>query len=312
VSAQRASATPHLHLFTGKGGVGKTTLVAALALASAAQGRRPVVVELGHRSSLAGVLGLAPGAIGHAPTEVVRGVWASNVSLEHALADYLARRVRSRALGSRIAASRGLATFFEAAPAVPELLALEHVAELMARFDIVLVDLDATGHALMFLELPALLSDVAPAGPIGELVRGLGAILGDAARTRVHLVTLPLALSVEETLELEAELSRRRVPLGTIVVNQRAERPLAPGEEAEARALLEGELAASDREALVLALEGTQRWEREGRALEALARTPHPRVILPQLDHATLDHGAGALSHASLARLGALAAQVLA
>jgi anion-transporting ArsA/GET3 family ATPase len=305
--ARRVSASPRLHLFTGKGGVGKTTLVAALALAAAERGARPVIVELGHRSSLASVLGLAPGAIGHAPTEVGRGVWASNVSLEHALADYLARRVRSRALASRIASSRGLGTFFEAAPAVPELLALEHVAELGTRFDLVLVDLDATGHALMFLELPALLAQIAPAGPISELVRGLGAILGDAERTRVHLVTLPLALSIEETLELESELARRRVPIGTVVVNRRAERPLAPDEEPEARALLEGELPPADREALSLALEGTRRWDRESLALEALSRTAHPRVVLPELEHS-----GEALSHASLARLGALAQRVLA
>jgi anion-transporting ArsA/GET3 family ATPase len=281
--------------------------VAALALAAAERGLRPVIVELGHRSSLAGVLGLAPGAITHAPTEVAPRVCASNVSLDEALADYLSRRVRSRAIARRIAANRGLATFFEAAPAVPELLALEHVTALATRFDVVLVDLDATGHALMFLELPALLAQIAPAGPIGELVRGLGAILGDAERTRVHLVTLPLALSIEETLELEAELSRRRVPIGTLVVNRWAERPLAPEEEPEARALLEGELAAADREALTLALEGARRWDREARALEALTRTAHPRVLLPELEHT-----GETLPHAALSRLGALAREVLA
>lgn len=301
------SASGRLHLFTGKGGVGKTTLVAALALAAAERGARPVIVELGHRSSLASVLGLGPATIAHAPVEVVRGVWASNVSLEQALADYLARRVRSRALASRIASSPGLATFFEAAPAVPELLALEHVAELGRRHDVVLVDLDATGHALMFLELPALLAELAPVGPIGELVRGLGAILADAARTRVHLVTLPLALAIEETLELEAELSRRGVPIGTLVVNRRTERPLAPVEEREAHALLERELTARDREALVLALEGARRWDREAVALEALSRTAHPRIVLPELEHS-----GEALSHASLVHLGALAREVLA
>ena len=296
-----------LHFFTGKGGVGKTTLVAALALAEAARGVRVAIVELGHRSSLAGVLGLAHDAVSHAPTEVASGVWASNVVLEHAMADYLARRVRSRAVARRIVASRGLATFFEAAPAVPELLALEHVAELARRFDLVLVDLDATGHALMFLELPALLAEIAPAGPIGALVRSLGAILADASRTRVHLVTLPLALSIEETLELEAELSRRGVPIGSIVVNRRDERPLEPTDEREAHALLEGELAPSDRNALLLALEGSARWDREARGLDALARTGHPRAVLPALVHED-----DTLSRASLERLGALATTVLA
>ncbi len=299
------SAPARLHLFTGKGGVGKTTLVAALALEAAAQGARPVIVELGHRSSLRGVLGPAAGAFGHAPAPVCSGVWASNVSLDAALLDYLARRIGARAVAERVVARHGLASFFEAAPAVPELLTLEHVAELARRFDPVLVDLDATGHALMFLELPALLAGLAPRGPIGELVRGLGAILRDPERTRVHLVTLPLALAVEETLELEAELARRAVPLGAIVVNRRSERPLEAAEELEARALLAGALGRSDRDALELALEGVARWDREARALEGLSRTP--RVVLPELRPR-----GEALALEDLARLGALAAEVLA
>ncbi len=269
-----------LHLFTGKGGVGKTTVAAALAIEAARRGGRPVIVELGHRSSLANVLGVASDRISHAPSEVLASVFASNVAIDAALVDYLARRVRSRAIAKRIGQSAPLATFFEAAPAVPELLTLEHVEALLSRFDPVLVDLDATGHALMFLELPRLLAEIAPRGPIGELVRGLGALLTDPARTRVHLVTLPLALPIEETLELHAALRARETPLGALFVNRRGDRPIAPEDDAYARALLARTEDAADREALALALTDASRWDLEGAALARLESTGLPRVVL--------------------------------
>lgn len=285
---------PPLHLFTGKGGVGKTTVTAALAIEASRRGGRPVIVELGHRSSLAGVLGLPADRIVHAPREVLPGVFASNVATEAALVDYLARRVRSRTIARRIGQSQALATFFEAAPAVPELLTLEHVEALLARFDPVIVDLDATGHALMFLALPRLLAEIAPRGPIGELVRGLGALLTDRVRTRVHLVTLPLALPIEETLELHAALVARETPLGSIVVNRRGERPLAVGDDPLAQSLLARTDDASDREALTLALADAARWDRESASIARLDATGLPRVVLGE---ATLDrfHRAAAL-----------------
>lgn len=297
-----------LHLITGKGGVGKTTLAVGLAMEAARRGGRPIVVELGHRSSLAHVLRVAPERVTHAPFEVRSGVWASNVAIDAALLDYLARRVRSRAIARRIVESAPLATFFEAAPAVPELLALEHVQALLERFDPVIVDLDATGHALMFLELPRLLAELAPRGPIGELVRGLGALLTDRQTTRVHLVTLPLALPIEETLELYAALRARGTPLGSIVVNRRGHRPLAPTDDAIARALLERTEDAFDREALALALTDAASWDREERSLARLDATKLETVLLPDVALDADDR----LSMESIAALGARAAEVLA
>ena len=88
-----------LSLFTGKGGVGKSTVVAAVALEARRRGLRPLVVELGHRASMQSIFGA--GRIGHAPTEVAPGVHASNVDLEHALADYVAAPRKRRSIGLR-------------------------------------------------------------------------------------------------------------------------------------------------------------------------------------------------------------------
>jgi hypothetical protein len=277
-----------LHLLTGKGGVGKTTVAAALALEAARVGRRPIVVELGHRASLARAMGSSR-PIGHEPVELADGVFATNVELDHALSDYLARRIRSRALARRVAGDAALRRFFDAAPAVPELLTLERIEALLARFDPVIVDLDATGHALMFLELPRVLASIAPKGPIGGLVRDLGALLADPVRTRLHLVTLPAKLPIDETLELHARLSTAgHAPLGALVVNRVPERPLPFGSDAVAAALLarleaSGAPTARDRDDLSLSLSASAAHDETMRALARLERTGLPRIELPDL-----------------------------
>ncbi len=292
-----------LHLLTGKGGVGKTTLAAALALEAARRGGRPIVVELGHRASLGRVLGVER-AIGHEPVEVARGVFATNVELEHALSDYLARRVKVRAIARRIADSAPLRRFFDAAPAVPELLTLERIEVLLERFDPVIVDLDATGHAIMFLELPRVLGAIAPVGPIGELLRGLSALLSDRARTRLHLVTLPAKLPIEETLELHAQLAASaQVPLGALIVNRVPARALPPGSDETARALLARLEDPGARSDLMLALAASEQHDELAREVRRLDATGLPRVSLGELD--------AGLDHAALSRLGAIAAEAL-
>lgn len=296
-----------LHLLTGKGGVGKTTVAAALGLAAAGRGGRPVVVELGHRASLARALG-SDRAIGHEPTEVAHGLFATNLELDHALSDYLARRIRSRSAARRITASPALRSFFDAAPAVSELLALERIETLMARFDPVIVDLDATGHALMFLELPRLLASIAPSGPIGELVRGLGALLTDARRTRLHLVTLPEPLPVEETLELHGRLCAMGAPVGTLLVNRARARALPLASDTvldELLVKLAGQPGADEAiEALALAREATRAFDAAQRSLGRLDATGLRCSSLPELD--------GLEQREALVRLGALAAEAVA
>lgn len=228
-----------LALFTGKGGVGKSTLVAALAMELSRLGHAPLVVELGHRASLQGVL--ATGPIGHEPTEVVPGVHALNLDLDSALADYVTERLRVPGLGRAIVENPALARFFHAAPGVAEVATLAKIESLVraSRFSPVLVDLDATGHALMLLELPRVLEGLVGRGPLRRVISSTVAMLADRATTRLYLVTLPAELPVEETIELYRELSTRHpVPLGAVFANQV---PGAPFESRHAAVLEEVE-----------------------------------------------------------------------
>ena len=209
-----------LSLLTGKGGVGKTTVVAGLAVEAARRGGRPLIVELGHRASMQAVFGVPE--VGHAPTQVAEGVHATNIDLDESLRDYVADHVPLPALARRIAESRSLARFFEAAPAVGEVLTLQRIEQLLeGPWDPVLVDFDATGHALMFLELPRVFEGLDAEGPVRRLLDSFSALLSDPERTRLHLVTLPGRLPVQETIELHARLEREHaVRLGVLFANR--------------------------------------------------------------------------------------------
>lgn len=228
-----------LLLFTGKGGVGKSTIVAALAVAAAARGLRPLVVELGHRASMGGLL--AGGrAIGHAPAAVddAGRIHAMNLDQEAALFDHVLAQVKVRRLARAIVDTPALRRLFGAAPMVRELVTLTRLAALEAeeqaeregggpRWQPILVDLDASGHARMLLDLPRVLRELAPAGPLATTGRRLEALLGDPARALLVLVTLAREVPAQETIELEAALREGGLAAGGLVINQVPAPPIA-------------------------------------------------------------------------------------
>ena len=275
-----------LQLFTGKGGVGKSTVVAASALSAAAQGRRPLIVELAHRATMSTLFGVP---VGHEPTPVGEGVHALNVDFEEALIDYVAEHAKVRAIAKRIVANDALARFFAAAPAVAEVVTLRRLERLVLerdgdrpRWDPILVDLDATGHALMFLSLPEVFADLATRGPLATFLSGLTALLSDRERTALNLVTLPDPLPAQETRELHGAVqSRGHVPLGRLFVNRVPTAPVS-----EATRALYGPLREAGLGTEVALAERLGRVHEESLALtDDLERTlGMPTVRLPQIE----------------------------
>lgn len=220
-----------LLLFTGKGGVGKSTVVAALAAEAAARGLRPLIVELGHRATMQGIFADmgATQPIGHEPVPVTadRTIWAANLDFEAAIVDYVADQVKLRSVARTIVGNRALQGLFRAAPAVREIVMLNKlrlferaVTRGRPTWGPILVDLDATGHALMLLEMPRVVSELLADGPLRGLVDALTGLFTDPARTLLNLVTLPAEIPVQETLELYHRLRREHgVRLGALFVN---------------------------------------------------------------------------------------------
>lgn len=223
-------------LLTGKGGVGKTTIAAALAVDAARTGKRPLLVELGHRASMRSVFGV--GELGFEPQPVGHGVHAMSVEFERAVTEYMATHVPSRRLARAITQNRVLERLFSAMPAVGEIAtinALHHrfieTRDGRPRWDPVIVDLDATGHALMLLELRQVVGGLMGAGPMRRLVDDVATIIADEERSRLCLVTLPDDLPVSETLQLHARLSAAQsVTFGPIYVNRVPTHPLSPAD----------------------------------------------------------------------------------
>ena len=212
-------------MFTGKGGVGKSTVVAGLALEAARRGRRPLVVELGHRATMESIFDVP---VTYDPVSLGRGVHGMNMTFERTLTDYMTQHVPVPRLAKTVVRNRVLSRFFAAAPAVSEIALLNKLNALVLeqergrdRWDPVIVDLDATGHALMLLNLPRVMDGLVGQGPMRNLVDGFSQLLTDPRRTVLSLVTLPRELPVQETVELYETLrGEHKVSIGALFVNQ--------------------------------------------------------------------------------------------
>ncbi len=276
-------------LFTGKGGVGKSTVAASLAIEAAARGKTPLLVELGHRATMRSIFGVDE--VGFAPRAVGHGVHAMSVELDQAVVEYMAQHVPSRRMAKAIVGNQVLERLFKAMPAVGEIATINTLRGLEAqtnaagqpRWAPILVDLDATGHALMLLELRQVVRHLMGAGPMRRLVDEMAGLFADPRRTRLHLVALPDELPVTETLELHERLvASRAATFGRIFVNRVPQTGLA-----DASALVEqlhgAAKAGGDAELLADAEFATRAMAAEGQARAQIDRL-HERLGLPVVE----------------------------
>jgi anion-transporting ArsA/GET3 family ATPase len=201
-----------LVVVTGKGGVGKTTVAAALGLLAARRGRRTVVCEVAQQERLAALFGAHD--VGHGEPELAPGLFAVSVEPERAMHEWLRHQLRSGALAGLLGHSRLFHYLTAAAPGVTELVTMGKVWDLAqprrrtkgARFDTVVMDAPATGHALALLRAPRTYANVARVGPIARQATQIDAFLRDRSVTGVLSVALPEEMPVNETVDLERRL----------------------------------------------------------------------------------------------------------
>lgn len=217
-----------LIVVTGKGGVGKSTVAAALGLAASRRGLRTIVVEVAARDDLSRALGAdAAGKFGE--RAVGERLYHISIDSQRAMEDYLRQRLPVGALTALLSRSRIVTTLTAATPGMRELLTIGKVWELTQPqqragrtepFDLVVLDAPATGNGLAMLQAPRTFASVARVGPVAKDARAIARFLCDPLRTAVLAVSTAEEMPVSETFQLRSRLREELgLDLTRVVVN---------------------------------------------------------------------------------------------
>ena len=286
-----------LVILSGKGGVGRTTVAAALARAVASQGKRVLIAQTDAAERLGKLFGRSE-PIGTSVIALAPGIDAVNMTPKSALHEYGLMVLRYETVYRALFENRAVRGFLGAIPGLDAYAMLGkvwwHTTETEKGrpvHDLVILDGPASGHATLMLRLPQAIIDAMPRGPLTKDAQAARALLSDPARTAMVIVTLPEELPVRETVEL-AQTARTvlQVPLGPVIVNALPPADLStPSIDAVVDRLTlptgDAELDATLRMAA-----GVRAWRRS--ADDMLARLKEnpglPMVLLPRLPTADL------------------------
>lgn len=201
-----------LVIVLGKGGVGRTTITAALAVAAARLGKRACVVEFGDTASLPPKFGLTGRSFAFRRGGPGVDVWS--LTVPECIEEFAGRKLKLPPFARSVVRNRFVTTFVDAVPGLHDLLLLGKLENLISEplpsdphYDLFVLDAPATGHGLTLLNAARTLTEITRTGPFYELARSIEVFLADPAKTATVLVTLPEDLPVQETLELARSLS---------------------------------------------------------------------------------------------------------
>jgi anion-transporting ArsA/GET3 family ATPase len=276
------------NLITGKGGVGKSTVTAALALMSAQRGERTLVCELNTHEQVSRLLGYGP--VGSTVTPLEENLWSVNINPNAALQEYGLMKLRFHAFYRLVFENPLVGALVRFIPGINDLLMLgkafnherEETEHGLPVWDRIIIDAPATGHSLTFFRLPKIIMDAVPAGNMHTESAEMWKLLSDPARCAIHIVALPEELPIQETSDLHDKLTNElQLPVSTIFLNQVPDLPV-PKERVEC--LDSWTIAPKDRALRELWSAGRVRLElvkQSTRHRETLTKLGRPIITMP-------------------------------
>lgn len=232
-----------LHFVTGKGGTGKTTVAAALALTLAVGGRRVLLVEVEGRQGIAQLFDVPPLPYQEVKVATAEGGGHLNalaIDIEAAFMEYLDMFYNLGLAGRAMRRVGAIEFATTIAPGLRDVLLTGKIKEAAVRldsnrrpaYDAVVVDAPPTGRISRFLDVTKALSDLAKGGPVHSQAEGVVRLL-HSEETAIHLVTLLESLPIQETIEAIEELEALDLPIGSVIVNRNIP-PFLPATDLEA------------------------------------------------------------------------------
>lgn len=217
-------------LISGKGGVGRTTVTAALAMAAARSGKRVLIAEIGEPDEDLAALGRLFGrqTLPADPVPLARNVDGVMLWSRKGHERFLRMVLPVAPLVRAALRSKALRRLLDAAPSLNELGIFYHMLTLVREersdgspaYDLMIVDLPATGHALGMATLPDRILQLIPSGPIARTVREGKDVFFDPEQSAMVVVTLPETLPVTECLELIEGVQETDLPVAGVIVNK--------------------------------------------------------------------------------------------
>lgn len=212
-------------LVTGKGGVGKTTVAASVAMASARAGKRVLLCETQGATRVPALFG-KPGK-GYEPTQIAPNLHTLSITPQEAIQEYVMLQLHFQRLYRLVFQNRVMGPFVDAVPGLHDLVQLGKVwfAERETengkpRWDQIVVDAPATGHGLTMLGAPRAMMDLTRAGPFYENAQRIAELVENPAITGLLLVAIPEEMPLRETEQLFERLGRMRNLVGGVVLNE--------------------------------------------------------------------------------------------
>ena len=275
---------------TGKGGTGKSTVAAALALTLASGGRKVLIIEVEGRQGIAQLFDVPPlpyKELKIATAEHGGQVNALAIDIEAAFLEYLDMFYNLGIAGKAMRRIGAIEFATTIAPGLRDVLLTGKIKESVIRvdknklpvYDAIVVDAPPTGRIARFLDVTRAVSDLAKGGPVYSQAEGVVKLL-HSDQTAIHLVTLLEALPMQETMEAIDELQGLGLPIGSVIVNRNIAAFLQPDDLAKAA---EGDVDADFAGLLTETIQHATRMSARATTAEQLDELKVPRLELPTI-----------------------------